>query len=215
MTAGGHRHRAARAVLRAGHAEPDRAGRDLSAARGAARPVPVQDLHHLSDARGGAADLPAHHRRRRARDHADARPATGSRPCSGWCGGCRSRTTASTTRWTWSARPAGPRTAGRPTSATGSPGAPGPRAGQSLILASKARAALAGRPSVSVDDIRAIAPPVLRHRIVHQLQRPGDRRDQRHDRQEAAERRPDPEGGRRCRRRGNIPILTPSRGSPT
>ena len=42
----------------------------------------------------------------------------------------------------------------------------GPRAGQALILASKARAALAGRPSVSVDDIRAVAPPVLRHRVV-------------------------------------------------
>jgi MoxR-like ATPase len=42
----------------------------------------------------------------------------------------------------------------------------GPRAGQALILASKARAALAGRPSVSTDDIRAVAPPVLRHRIV-------------------------------------------------
>jgi MoxR-like ATPase len=42
----------------------------------------------------------------------------------------------------------------------------GPRAGQSLILAAKARAALAGRPSVSVDDIRTVALPVLRHRIV-------------------------------------------------
>lgn len=42
----------------------------------------------------------------------------------------------------------------------------GPRAGQSLILASKARAALAGRPSVSVNDIRAMARPVLRHRVV-------------------------------------------------
>ena len=42
----------------------------------------------------------------------------------------------------------------------------GPRAGQALILASKARAALAGRPSVSVDDIKAVAPPVLRHRVV-------------------------------------------------
>jgi len=42
----------------------------------------------------------------------------------------------------------------------------GPRAGQSLILASKAKAALAGRPSVSVDDIRDVARPVLRHRIV-------------------------------------------------
>jgi MoxR-like ATPase len=42
----------------------------------------------------------------------------------------------------------------------------GPRAGQALILASKARAALNGRPSVSVDDIRALARPVLRHRLV-------------------------------------------------
>ncbi len=42
----------------------------------------------------------------------------------------------------------------------------GPRAGQALILAAKARAALAGRPSVAVDDIRAVARPVLRHRIV-------------------------------------------------
>jgi MoxR-like ATPase len=42
----------------------------------------------------------------------------------------------------------------------------GPRAGQSLILASKARAALDGRPSVSVEDIRTVARPVLRHRLV-------------------------------------------------
>jgi MoxR-like ATPase len=42
----------------------------------------------------------------------------------------------------------------------------GPRAGQALILASKARAALAGRPSVAIDDIQAVARPVLRHRLV-------------------------------------------------
>ena len=42
----------------------------------------------------------------------------------------------------------------------------GPRAGQALILASKARAALAGRPSVGIDDIQAVARPVLRHRVV-------------------------------------------------
>jgi MoxR-like ATPase len=42
----------------------------------------------------------------------------------------------------------------------------GPRAGQSLILAAKARAALAGRPSASVDDVKAVARPVLRHRVV-------------------------------------------------
>ena len=42
----------------------------------------------------------------------------------------------------------------------------GPRAGQALILAAKARAALAGRPSVAAEDIRAVAHPVLRHRVI-------------------------------------------------
>jgi MoxR-like ATPase len=42
----------------------------------------------------------------------------------------------------------------------------GPRAGQSLIIAAKARVALDGRTSVTVDDIRAVAQPVLRHRLV-------------------------------------------------
>ena len=42
----------------------------------------------------------------------------------------------------------------------------GPRGGQSLIMASRARAALDGRPEVSIDDIRAMSPSVLRHRLV-------------------------------------------------
>ena len=42
----------------------------------------------------------------------------------------------------------------------------GPRAGQALVLASKARALLDGRFSVTLDDIQAVAPPVLRHRIL-------------------------------------------------
>jgi len=42
----------------------------------------------------------------------------------------------------------------------------GPRGGQSLIAASRARAALDGRPEVGVEDIRAMAAAVLRHRIV-------------------------------------------------
>jgi len=41
----------------------------------------------------------------------------------------------------------------------------GPRAGQHLVLAGKALAAMAGRAAVSVDDIRAAAVPVLRHRV--------------------------------------------------
>jgi len=42
----------------------------------------------------------------------------------------------------------------------------GPRAGQALVLAAKARALLAGRFAVTLDDIRALAAPVLRHRIL-------------------------------------------------
>lgn len=42
----------------------------------------------------------------------------------------------------------------------------GPRASQYLVLAGKARAALAGRHCVEADDLRAVAAPVLRHRIV-------------------------------------------------
>jgi MoxR-like ATPase len=42
----------------------------------------------------------------------------------------------------------------------------GPRASQALILAAKARAALAGRPAASVEDVRALVQPVLRHRVL-------------------------------------------------
>jgi MoxR-like ATPase len=42
----------------------------------------------------------------------------------------------------------------------------GPRAGQSLILAAKARALLEGRVHVAPADIRRLAPPVMRHRIL-------------------------------------------------
>ena len=46
----------------------------------------------------------------------------------------------------------------------------GPRAGQALLLAGKARAVLQGRPAVSIEDIRAVAPPVLRHRLLVNFQ---------------------------------------------
>ena len=42
----------------------------------------------------------------------------------------------------------------------------GPRASQNLVLGAKARAVLHGRYYVSCEDIRAVAVPVLRHRIV-------------------------------------------------
>ena len=42
----------------------------------------------------------------------------------------------------------------------------GPRASLNLILAAKARAMLRGQFHVSCDDIAAVAPPILRHRII-------------------------------------------------
>ncbi|HEY3911974.1 MAG TPA: MoxR family ATPase [Stellaceae bacterium] len=42
---------------------------------------------------------------------------------------------------------------------------PGPRASQALMLACRARALIDGRFSPSVDDVVALAPPVLRHRM--------------------------------------------------
>jgi MoxR-like ATPase len=42
----------------------------------------------------------------------------------------------------------------------------GPRASQYLILGAKTRAALDGRPTPDIEDVRAVTLPVLRHRLV-------------------------------------------------
>ncbi len=46
----------------------------------------------------------------------------------------------------------------------------GPRASQFLVLGAKAHAALEGRTHASVEDVRAVVHPVLRHRIVTTFQ---------------------------------------------
>jgi MoxR-like ATPase len=53
----------------------------------------------------------------------------------------------------------------------------GPRASQFLVLGAKARAALAGRGVPNYDDVRAIAPSVLRHRLVTNFQAEADGRN--------------------------------------
>ena len=58
----------------------------------------------------------------------------------------------------------------RPTDATADIGkhlawGPGPRAGQALMLAVRARALLQGRLAPSLDDVAALAEPVLKHRM--------------------------------------------------
>jgi MoxR-like ATPase len=50
----------------------------------------------------------------------------------------------------------------------------GPRASQNLILAAKARAILNGRYAVSIDDVRALAMPVLIHRVVRNFHAEAD-----------------------------------------
>jgi len=50
----------------------------------------------------------------------------------------------------------------------------GPRAGQALVLGAKARALLEGRSVASLDDVRAVALPVLRHRVLLNYQAEAD-----------------------------------------
>lgn len=42
----------------------------------------------------------------------------------------------------------------------------GPRASQFLVLAAKARAVLHGRPCAATEDVKAVAAPVMRHRVI-------------------------------------------------
>jgi MoxR-like ATPase len=50
----------------------------------------------------------------------------------------------------------------------------GPRASQYLILGAKARTMLQGRYAVSIEDIQALAPSVLRHRIFPNFKAQGE-----------------------------------------
>ncbi len=50
----------------------------------------------------------------------------------------------------------------------------GPRASQYLILGAKARTILQGRYAVAIEDIQALAPAVLRHRIVPNFKGQGE-----------------------------------------
>ncbi|WP_424321699.1 AAA family ATPase [Hymenobacter edaphi] len=51
----------------------------------------------------------------------------------------------------------------------------GPRAGQALVLCAKARALLHGRFAATLEDVRQLAAPVLRHRLLLNFQAEADR----------------------------------------
>jgi MoxR-like ATPase len=42
----------------------------------------------------------------------------------------------------------------------------GPRGGHYMLLGAKARAMLEGRPNATIEDVKAVAKPVLRHRLI-------------------------------------------------
>jgi MoxR-like ATPase len=50
----------------------------------------------------------------------------------------------------------------------------GPRAGQALVVAAKARAVLAGRLAPTLADVQALAAPVLRHRLIRSFEAEAD-----------------------------------------
>ena len=53
----------------------------------------------------------------------------------------------------------------------------GPRAGQFLAKAGQAFAAMDGRPSVAIDDVKKAAGPVLRHRVSANFQAQAEGKD--------------------------------------
>ena len=171
----GHRRRqhlrAGAAVFRDGHPEPHRAGGNLPAARGPARPLHAVDQHRLPQPGGGAADRQGHDP-----DHAAARSSR-----------CSARRDLLWIQQLVRQVPAGEHMvdyavdlarATRPKEPNALPfiknwlawGA-GPRAAQYIILAAKARAILHGRLAVGAEDLRAMATPRAAAPHLHQLQR--------------------------------------------
>ena len=94
--------------------------------------------------------------------------------CGTWCKRFRCRA-ASLRRRSICAAPAGPkiRLAGSFVKNYVAWGA-GPRGSQNLVLAAKARALLLGRAAPSVDDVQALALPILRHRVIVNHRAVGD-----------------------------------------
>ncbi|MCH8127075.1 MoxR family ATPase [candidate division KSB1 bacterium] len=68
----------------------------------------------------------------------------------------------------------------------------GPRAGQAIILTSKAKALLNGRFSVTLDDIKSMAFPVLRHRVLVNFKAEAERITSDHITRELLEKVPEP-----------------------
>ena len=166
VTVAGKTYHAGAAVLRAGHAEPARDGGDLPAPRGPARPVLLQAPGQVPERRRDRGDPRPDDRGGTTPGPSRSSTASGSSSCRGWPGRSRSPTSSAATgsRWSW---PRTPRTSyatemARQYVRYGS----SPRGAQAIILAAKIRAILDHRYHVSREDIRAVAHPALRHRLI-------------------------------------------------
>ena len=199
---------AARPVHRDRHPEPGRVRGHLPAARGAARPLPVQAGGGLPERRAGAGGAgpprpgprPARHGGRRHPPGGRPRP-TSPRPAP------RSRTSASTRRCSRYIVALARATRTAPAVTLGV----SPRGAAMLLHAAKAWAWLAGRPFVTPDEVKAVVKPCLRHRIAAAARarargRHGRRRARRHPRRHAgAPLTMAAAAARAVRRRGVVP----------
>ena len=167
---------AARAVHRHGHAEPDRAGGHLPAARSAGRSLHADGQGRLPDARGGAADHGSHDRAwsAPAQRPKTSRPSSCSRRARS-CATSTSTTASRTTSSTSSSRRASPQKQGLKDLAPLIEYGASPRASIALNLAARAHAFLRHRGYVTPEDVKAIGPDVLRHRVVLTLRGRGRR----------------------------------------
>ena len=175
---------AAGALPRPRHPEPHRAGGHLPAARGAGRPLHAQAARRLPEPRGGAPDHGRHGGDRdgvlaEAGGPARRDPAGARRSSTRSTSTRRSRTTSSTS--------SSPRASRRSTSSSSrSSSATAPRRARAshLAVTAKAHAFLSGRGYVTPQDVKSMAPDVLRHRLIvsyeaeaeeTDLRRPGQR----------------------------------------
>ena len=157
------------AVLRAGHAEPARDGGDVPAPGSAARPVPVQALGALP-VRGRPGRHHRAHDRDRPPDRGQGRHCRrgGGDAATRAVGADRAHVTAYAVSLLAATHPdnaRAPELVKRYVRYGGSP-----RGAQALVLAGKINALMDGRFNVATDDIRAVAMPALRHRVIRDFE---------------------------------------------
>ena len=157
-------HRAVAQLHRLRHPEPHRIRRHLSAARSAEGPLHAQDPDDLAAERRGAVAGPPQSQRDRARSRAAARRGDANASAKRNWRACATRMgliLVSDQLVDYAVQ-----VVRRTRSDDGVLVGAGPRASQALLRAARAWAALSGRDFVSPDDIRAVAAPVLEHRLL-------------------------------------------------